>query len=230
MRYAALFDVDGTLVHMKTMFEVERHWCRSRNLATGEAEFAEMALEARRQAAAGVPREAINRWYYARFRGRSELAVRRAAETWFRKIEPLLPSLWRIPALEALRWHQDRGAEVVFVSGSFDAALRPLARLLGVRHVLGARLEVCDGLYTGQLSFPQTIGLGKAVIARAFLSEHALLPERSWAYGDHVSDLPMLEVVGHPVAVGDDPALRLAAEARGYQALSRARVMEERHA
>jgi phosphoserine phosphatase len=32
-------------------------------------------------------------------------------------------------------------------------------------------------------------------------------PARCWAYGDHPSDLPMLDLVGNPVAVGDDPAV-----------------------
>jgi phosphoserine phosphatase len=90
--------------------------------------------------------------------------------------------------------------------------LEPLARELGVVHCLATRLEEHEGRYTGEIEGLQMIGQGKADAVRAFLATRGARAAECFAYGDHHTDVPMLEAVGHPVAVIGDP--RLAEHAR----------------
>lgn len=61
---------------------------------------------------------------------------------------------------------------------------------------------------TGELESPACFGEGKAVWAERFAAEHGVDLDRSYFYTDSLSDLPLLERVGHPVAVNPDPRLR----------------------
>ncbi len=95
----------------------------------------------------------------------------------------------------------------------------PLAAYLQVDDAIATRAKVDDrGRYTGELEF-SSHGANK-VLAMADLAErHDLDLEGSWAYSDSVTDLPMLEAVGHPVAVNPDRALRRVADERGWEVL-----------
>ncbi|MEM7309008.1 MAG: HAD-IB family hydrolase, partial [Planctomycetota bacterium] len=118
-----------------------------------------------------------------------------------------------VAALEDLR---RRGVEPVLVSGSSREILRPIARRLGVDHVLATRVEVRAGIYTGRILPPQTIGAGKLRAAQAFLERTGANAGRCYAFGDHLSDLPLLEAVGHPRVVAGDPRLERQAHRRGW--------------
>ena len=72
-----------------------------------------------------------------------------------------------------------------------------------------------DGRYTGELEF-YCVGEGKAQAIRSLAGRVGVDLEGSYAYSDSVSDLPMLETVGHPVAVNPDKDLRKEAETRGW--------------
>jgi HAD superfamily hydrolase (TIGR01490 family) len=113
--------------------------------------------------------------------------------------------------------HRAAGRTVVLVSGSFPACLEPVAAHLGADRVLCSRPEIAHGRYTGWIGTPM-IGEAKAAAVAAVLDE--LAPGTpSWAYGDHDSDLPMLEQVTTPVVVGADAALTRVARERGWAVL-----------
>ena len=73
-----------------------------------------------------------------------------------------------------------------------------------------------DGRYTGELEF-YAFGEGKAEAIRELAGRVGIDLERSYAYSDSITDLPMLEAVGHPVAVNADKELRKVAEDRGWE-------------
>jgi phosphoserine phosphatase len=99
--------------------------------------------------------------------------------------------------------------------------LSPIAARLGVRHILATIMEVVDGSYTGRIFPPQTIGRGKAEAIAGFLERAGVSPSCCHAYGDDISDLPMLSAVGWPVVVrGDNRALEELALNRGWPVLS----------
>ena len=214
----AFFDVDDTLLAVKSMFDFYRHLCLAElqdaaRLEAFEAEFRQLR-------AAGTPRERLNSHYYTHFKGIGESALAEMAERWWRTLTTRRPNLFFAETVERLRAHQRDGVTPVFVSGSCAALLRPVARALGVTELLSAPLITdANGIYTGELGQPQTIGDGKRVAVQAFLAARAAAPADSHAYGDDISDAPMLAAVGHPVAVGAGIELAGLAAERGWPVL-----------
>ncbi|MFD9517047.1 HAD family hydrolase [Streptomyces sp. NPDC059979] len=222
--YLVFADVDETLIHCKSMFDFLRYHLTGRRGAAGTAEHDRLLAGFRQAADAGTPREQINRAYYAAYAGESAATIAAWGERWF--ADRAADGLFIDTTRDALRAHREAGAEIVLVSGSFPACLDPIARAVGAGHLLCSRpLVEADGpdgpdgpggggTYTGLIETPM-IGAQKAVAVRRFLAARPEIdPRDCYAYGDHPSDLPMLECVGHPVAVGDDPALRALLDAR----------------
>jgi phosphoserine phosphatase len=77
-------------------------------------------------------------------------------------------------------------------------------------------LEREDGRLTGRVTPPVCYGQGKVVWAERFAAEHDVDLDAGYFYTDSISDLPLLERVGHPVAVNPDPRLRRLADKRGW--------------
>jgi HAD superfamily hydrolase (TIGR01490 family) len=120
-------------------------------------------------------------------------------------------------ALDLIAMHQAEGRRIYIVSSSPEEVVRPLARHFGVSGVIATRAQVGpDGRYTGELAF-YAYGERKADAIRQTASRSHLDLSGSYAYSDSITDLPMLEVVGHPVAVNPDKELRHAAEEHGWE-------------
>jgi phosphoserine phosphatase len=84
---------------------------------------------------------------------------------------------------------------------------------------MGTCWDIEDDVYTGRLDGPFAYGDGKARRLREFAAERGIDLAQSWAYSDAASDLPMLEAVGHPVAVNPDAELAEAAKREGWEVL-----------
>ncbi len=120
--------------------------------------------------------------------------------------------------LEEVYGHQDAGRATFIVSAAGNGVVEPLARVLGMDGGIGTRYEVDgDGAFTGRFDGPFVYGPGKVEAMEAFSAEHEIDLERSYAYSDSLSDLPMLRAVGHPVAVNPDPALAEIAGEEGWE-------------
>ena len=89
--------------------------------------------------------------------------------------------------------------------------VRPLARHFGVAGVLATRARIVDGKYTGELEF-YCYGEAKAEAIRELANTRGIDLSASYAYTDSITDLPMLQAVGHPVAVNPDRDLRREAD------------------
>jgi HAD superfamily hydrolase (TIGR01490 family) len=221
-RTCAFFDVDDTVVRLKTMFSYQDFYYRHAGLLPG-------LLGARRSARfeairhsyvdSGRPREDLNSMYYSTFRGRRPEKVAAVAWEWYQHVLARPEGLYFPVVLKALRQHQDEGHEIIFVSGSMVDILRPIADELKADHLLATRLVVKNGRYTGEIIPPQTIGKGKAEAVRSFLAARENDGRNCWAYGDDRSDIPMLSLVGHPVVVSSAPEMADEARSRGWQTL-----------
>ena len=120
-------------------------------------------------------------------------------------------------ALELMESHRDAGRRVYLVSASPEEIVMPLARHLGVDDAIATRARIdADGRYTGEVEF-YSAGIHKVEAIERERELHDLDLEHSFAYSDSITDLPMLETVGHPVAVNPDRALLREAEARGWE-------------
>ena len=116
-------------------------------------------------------------------------------------------------ALDLLALHRAEGRLVVIVSASPDEIVRPLAEYLGADEALATRAKLeADGRYSGELEL-YCYGHAKVGAIEELAAARDIDLARSWAYSDSVTDLPMLEAVGHPVVVNPDrPLLRVARE------------------
>ncbi|MGE2834112.1 HAD-IB family hydrolase [Mycobacterium sp. SMC-4] len=119
-------------------------------------------------------------------------------------------------AAELIADHKLCGRDVVIVSASGEEIVAPIARALGATHAMATRMVVEDGRYTGDIAF-YCFGEGKVAAIRALAAREGYALEHCYAYSDSVTDIPMLEAVGHPTVVNPDRALRKEAVARGWE-------------
>ena len=130
-------------------------------------------------------------------------------------LEEVFAPLVFAEAVDLIGEHKAAGRAVCIVSSSPEVIVEPLGRMLNVDRVIATRPQVKDGRYTGELEF-YAYGANKAVAMREMAGELDIDLEASFAYSDSITDLPMLEVVGHPVAVNPDRELRRIAVERGW--------------
>jgi phosphoserine phosphatase len=94
-----------------------------------------------------------------------------------------------------------------------------MAIVLTFDGAVGSVSEVVDGHYTGRAGGPFTYREGKAEAIRELAEREDIDLGASWAYSDSESDLPMLRLVGHPVAVNPDAELGRVARREGWEVL-----------
>ncbi|MEO0492552.1 MAG: HAD-IB family hydrolase [Actinomycetota bacterium] len=120
-------------------------------------------------------------------------------------------------AVELIESHQEAGRRVYLVSASPEEIVLPLARHLGVDAAIASRARIdADGRYTGEVEF-YSAGEHKVTAILDEADRFDLDLAGSFAYSDSVTDIPMLEAVGHPVAVNPDKALLKEAIDRGWE-------------
>jgi HAD superfamily hydrolase (TIGR01490 family) len=122
-------------------------------------------------------------------------------------------------AAELIADHKLCGRDVVVVSASGEEIVAPIARALGATHAMATRMVVADGKYTGEIAF-YCYGEGKVQAIRELAAREGYPLEHCYAYSDSITDLPMLQAVGHPSAVNPDRALRKEAIANGWPVLA----------
>jgi HAD superfamily hydrolase (TIGR01490 family) len=132
--------------------------------------------------------------------------------------ETILPLVYA-DARRLIAAHGKAGQDVIIVSTSGQEMVRPIGDLLGASEVIATRMEVAEGRYTGQMEF-WAYGEAKASRLRELAATRGYQLSDCYAYSDSVTDLPMLEAVGHPRAVNPDRALRKIARERDWPVLA----------
>jgi HAD superfamily hydrolase (TIGR01490 family) len=142
----------------------------------------------------------------------SELAARTQA-FYEREVQGLV----RPGARESLATHRQAGDRLVLLTASSNYLSEPISRALELDDFVCNAFEVdADGRYTGHPVEPICYGQGKVERARAYAETAGVALSECTFYSDSASDLPMLEVVGRPVAVNPDPQLLRVARRRGW--------------
>lgn len=132
-------------------------------------------------------------------------------------VDEVLAPLAYSGALAIIDEHRRAGRRVVVVSSSPEEIVRPICRHLLISDVIATRAEVdSEGRYTGSIEF-YAYGPAKADAIVALAAEKDLRLTESYAYSDSATDLPMLEAVGHPVAVNPDKELLAVATERDWE-------------
>ncbi len=118
-------------------------------------------------------------------------------------------------AVQHIREHQHNGQRVAIISASSQFAVQPVAQALDL-DFLCTQLEVKDDQLTGQVVEPVCFGSGKIFWAKQYAEQHAAQLSDCYLYTDSYTDRPLLEIVGHPIAVNPDPRLKRLARRRHW--------------
>jgi HAD superfamily hydrolase (TIGR01490 family) len=214
---AAFFDLDRTLMEGSSAFQFGRAAYRA-------------GLLSRRQLIA-------DGWANLKFRvrGASDQASHELRErissslagTRVRDVERLgadvlagvLPRIYP-QVLELAYRHQDEGRRVYIVTAASQELAEMLARVLAFDGAVGSQFsEVKDGVYTGRVAGLFIYGREKALAIERLAEREGIDLSDSYAYSDSASDLPMMRLVGHPVAVNPDAELAKEARAHSWEVL-----------
>jgi HAD superfamily hydrolase (TIGR01490 family) len=158
----------------------------------------------------------FNRVFFRQYAGMSREWLADLAEGMFEKT--IRPSLFP-EARSVIEEDRGQGLRLVMLSGELDFVLRPVVRYLGFDQLVANSLEFIDSVATGRIVPPLVAEHEKVAAIRRICGELGAEAGESKAYSDSSSDLPMLEAVGHPVAVNPDRRLKRVAGARGWPVL-----------
>jgi HAD superfamily hydrolase (TIGR01490 family) len=214
-RAAAFFDVDNTMMVGASIFHFAKGLA-ARNFFT----WRDLVRFTTRQAKLRLRGEHPNDMHSTRDSALEFVAGKRVDEiiALGEEIydEELADRIW--PGTHALaRRHLDDGDQVWLVTATPVELARIIADRLGLTGALGTVAESVDGRYTGRLVGEVLHGEAKADAIRALAAAEGLDLERCAAYSDSINDLPLLTLVGRPVAVNPDSALRTHAKEHGWE-------------
>lgn len=214
-RAAAFFDIDNTLIHGSSMFHWARGLAKHRYLTKGQ--IADFVWKQTRFIVVGkesaddmrdVTQEAL-----ALVKDRSQAELVTLTREIFN--EYMIDRFW--PGTVALaQGHIDAGQRVWLVSAAPVELAELIAEHLGLSGALGTVSEQIHGIYTGQLVGKPLHGQAKAEAITELAEREGLDLSRCAAYSDSANDIPMLSLVGTPVAVNPDRALRQHARRNGW--------------
>jgi len=212
-RHLAVFDLENTLIASNV---VESYaWLATRHLSTDD----------RLRFLAKTLREGPSLWaldrrdrgdflrhFYRRYEGAP--AHRLEADAWELFSDLILTKSF--PAgVRRVREHRAQGHRTLLITGALDFVIAPLKPLFD--DVVAAHLTTDEhGLLTGELAAGPPTGEARAIVMQEYADAHGLDLQEAVAYADSASDLPMLEAVGHPVAVNPEAKLATIARKRGW--------------
>ena len=214
-RVAAFFDVDNTLIQGASIILLARGLAKHRfftardiaGLAWSQAKFRISGEENADDVAAG------------RDKALSFVEGRTVAELTALSEEvvdtSMLDRVW--PGTRSLvQMHLDAGQQVWLVTATPVMLARVIATRLGLSGALGTVAEEHDGVYTGRLVGDILHGPGKAHAIAKLAEAEGFDLSRCYAYSDSFNDMPMLTMVGNPVAINPDSRLRKYASENGW--------------
>ncbi len=212
-RVAAFFDLDKTIIATSSAFAFGKEFMHNGLITPSEA--LQMSIAKAGYMFAGQSSEQMDAT-------RDQLAAMVAgwsvdevhnivAETMHNVVTPAIYA----EARELITFHQSAGHEVVIISASASALVRPIAKELGITRVAATELEESDGRFTGEILF-YCKGPAKAQSISDIAEELGVDLGESYAYSDSATDIPMLAMVGHPVAVNPDRHMKKHALEQGW--------------
>jgi HAD superfamily hydrolase (TIGR01490 family) len=216
---AAFYDLDGTLMHGSVVDHYLYFAKTDPRIHERVRRLAETLIKAPYYKWVDhLDRRQFNEIFYKSYAGLSEDRLAILGEELFKKVlkKKLFDGI-----RELLEQDRAAGHHQVLLTGALDFVARPVAAHLGIGQVVASRLEYGrNGLATGVLRPPVMAGPEKAMWMREFAQEKDIDLRWSVAYADDAADLPMLSMVGRPVAVNPDAQLLATARSHGWPVLS----------
>ncbi len=156
------------------------------------------------------------------FKEKALLSLRQKSENDIKKVgkaflETHLVDIIRKEALKKIHWHKNRGHLIFMISSCPDIYISPLAEYLRCDGYECSRLAYRDKKFIGKFDGNDCLGTEKVERLKSIAKNRGLALTDSYAYSDHESDLPLLELVGNPIAVTPAGELRRIAVDRGWR-------------
>ena len=203
MRAAAFFDLDKTIIAKSSTLAFAGHLSKAGLLSKRSLLKAGIAQAYYQMF--GADHDQLERIREEMTKGWDREQISQiVAETVDEVVSPLVYA----EALAIIDEHHRAGREVIVISSSPVEVVEPLGKYLGIDRMIGTRSALDeDGKYTGELEF-YAYGVGKATAMEELAAAEDIDLAASYAYSDSLTDAPMLQIVGHPVAVNPDRELR----------------------
>jgi HAD superfamily hydrolase (TIGR01490 family) len=225
---AALFDCDGTLYSAQYVRELMKLATDRGHKGAARAYYASLLPLMILRKFKIINDEQFHRPVSSRMawmiKGMSEMEFRDLSECMIR--DHLLPTE-RLEIAARLRDHQSRGHAILLVSGQFLPSLEILGDHYQATGVIGTKVELRNGRYTGRFIPPVITGLDKDRYVREFFSARKF--DIDWgsssAYADSITDTGLLNMVGHPVAVYPDAKLYTLAKSRNWEIIGEVKTL-----
>ncbi|QUX93112.1 HAD-IB family hydrolase [Marinomonas sp. A3A] len=132
------------------------------------------------------------------------------------KVQPMMQE----KANALIKHHKDQGHFLLMITATNQFVTGPIGDALGMDHIIAPVPEIIDDHYTGKIVGVPSFQDGKVTRLNDWLAETGHTMEGSYFYSDSRNDLPLLELVSHPIAVDADETLTKIAQDRGWQHIS----------
>jgi HAD superfamily hydrolase (TIGR01490 family) len=203
---AAFYDLEGTLVSTNLVHTLGFYAQRQQGLW--------QTLKMSAGTVAKLPffgltdlysRNVFNEVFFRSYKGLSEDRLRFFSEELFEEV--LKPAVFP-GTFELIKTSKKIGQRQVVLTGALDFTVASLMDYLGIDDFVANRLEFVNGYATGRILPPVMASATKAKWMREYAERENINLSESYSYSDSISDLPMLSIVGHPVAVNPDFRLK----------------------
>lgn len=203
---AAFYDLEGTLVRTNLVHTLGFYAMRQQGLwQTARSSIGTIAKLPFFGAADLYSRNVFNEVFFRSYEGISQDRLRYFSEELFEEV--LKPAIYD-GTPELVAQGKKIGQRQVVLTGALDFTIDLLMEHLGIDDYVANRLEFVNGYATGRVLPPVMASATKAKWIREYAERENVNLSESFAYSDSISDLPMLSIVGHPVAVNPDFRLK----------------------
>jgi HAD superfamily hydrolase (TIGR01490 family) len=203
---AAFYDLEGTLVSTNLVHTLAFYSRRQQGLfATIKKSVGTLAKLPLFGATDLYSRNVFNEFFFKSYEGESEDRLRFFSEELFEEV--LKPAIFD-GTPELIRQSKKIGQRQIVITGALDFTIDRLMDYLGIDEYAANRLEFVNGYATGRILPPVMASATKAKWMREYAERENISLSESYAYSDSISDLPMLSIVGHPVAINPDFRLK----------------------
>ena len=135
-------------------------------------------------------------------------------------MKKIIEPMWLPKAEELLKTHRDKEDTLMVITSTNRFIVAPICKKLGIEYLIATELEESENKFTGQVSGIPSFQEGKVKRLNNWLNTSNFSLEGSSFYSDSINDLPLLEIVSHPVAVDPCPKLKEEATRRGWKTIS----------
>lgn len=134
--------------------------------------------------------------------------------------EKILKDKIYIEAKDKILWHKKVNHDLLLLTNAIEPIAKIMSEYLEIPEYLCTRLETIDNIYTGKILGANAYGRNKVLKVLTYVKEKDRSIKKTWAYCDHSSDIDIMGIVKHPIAVNPDNTLKKESERRGWEIIN----------